>query len=150
MRKAVFVLIALALAWSFSSTLEPLSAQEVTSSQELQEGTWSGTLRGIGNRGPQDLIFEVKRIPDPHARWRSGTGEVLSVTLLPQQGRGSRRGPMPLSDVRLQGETLSYRVTILKLDCSLMRQADGNFAGECVNEEDEGQILQLTMIRPTG
>ncbi len=142
MRKAVFVLIALALGWSFPSTLH---------AQELQEGTWSGTLTGLGGggRGPQDVIFEVTRIPDPHARWRSGTGEILSVTLLPE-GRGRRRGPMPLSDVRLQGETLSYRVTILQLDCSLTRQADGNFAGECINEYDEGQILQLTMIRPTG
>ncbi len=146
MRKVVFVLIALALGWSFPSTLH---------AQELQEGTWSGTLTGLGGggRGPQDVIFEVKRIPDPHARWRSGTGEVLSVALLPQ-GRLTRLrgpGPMPLSDVRLKGETLSYRVTILQLDCSLMRQADGNFAGECVDEEeDEGQIFQITMIRPTG
>ena len=47
----------------------------------------------------------------------------MSVTLLPQ-GRGRRRGPMPLSDVWLKGDTLSYRVTILKLDCSLTPQAD--------------------------
>ena len=81
MRKVVFVL-ALALSWSFPSILH---------AQELQEGRWTGTFERLGGFGQQsrDVVFEVTRIPDPHSRWRSGIGEILSVTLLPQ-GRSAQ------------------------------------------------------------
>jgi hypothetical protein len=53
----------------------------------------------------------------------------------------------PLSDVRLDGENLSYAIPALEVRCSLMRQKDGGFAGKCA-PLNAGGGFQMTMIPP--
>ena len=134
-KSAVLLICACGVAVSFSSTLQ---------AQELQEGTWSGTLT-LQNQG-QALSVEVKKITDPHWRWRAGTEEVLSATLTFPLGQ------VPLSEIRLEGEQLSYSFTVpqigAKVSCGLTLQAEGSYDGECAVEGGGGPTIQVTLTPP--
>jgi hypothetical protein len=115
--------------------------------QVLQEGTWSGTRVRVGRAGnpqTQRVSIEVKKAPDPHAGWRSEKRELWNVTLVAPNGRA------PLSDVRLEGDSLSfaYRQEI-EFTCQLKRQADGAFEGQCASPDD-GRRLRMTLNPPKG
>ena len=131
----VAVLTTLAPAGWFSSTLR---------AEELEEGTWSGSLR-LGNQSlPANL--EVKRVQDPHWRWRPGGEKVLSVT----------QGGQPVSDILLESGKLTYSAGLPpliggRINCSLELQEDGTYAGTCVLEGEEvGQAAQITLTPPAG
>lgn len=137
-RPVVLLGFAIALAWSFSSALQ---------GQELQEGTWSGSW--INTRGdnprPQSVSIEVKKIPDPHSRWRPGKGELLSITFVLPQGRAQ------VSDLRLEKGTLSYssRVTTGDtINCRLDLRKDGTYEGDCVGEGGGNPRRHLTLTPP--
>lgn len=131
MRKLVLVLFGCVLVWSFSSTLEPLAAQETASSQEIREGTWLGSLTRP-NGSAMGVTFEVKKVPDPHSRWRPGKGELLSITATFSRGF---LGSVPLSNIRLESETLSFWIPFRKLACSLRLEQGGDYAGECTGAD---------------
>ncbi len=89
MRRVVFALIALALSWSLLSILH---------AQELREGRWSGSRTNPDNGNTQAISLEVKKIADPHWRWRASTEELLSTTLTDSQGQ------VLVTDIQLDAE----------------------------------------------
>ena len=136
MRKVVFVLIALALSWSLPSILH---------AQELREGTWSGSQSNPNNGNTQAVSLEVKKIADPHWRWRASTEELLSATLI------GRQGQFLVSEIRLDAEKLSYSYTLRqggRVNCNLTRQQDSSYAGDCVPQDGGGRRL-VTLTPPT-
>ncbi len=100
------------------------------SAQMLQEGDWTGTaITPTGE--PFDLVYTV-----------SNTDEALAI-MLEVAGQGS----FPLQNIDLQGETLTFALNAGgALSCTLMKQEDGRFEGECVDLS--GSSGQLTMIPP--
>jgi len=135
-RSVAHLCIAIALAWSLTSTLQ---------GQQLQEGTWSGTwVRARGrNPRPRSVSLEVKKTPDPHWRWRAAQGEVLTATFAGQEGRSQ------LSDIQLDKETLSYSYLAgdAKVNCRLNLRPDGAYEGECVGEGGSPRAT-LTLTPP--
>ena len=115
------------LACSFSFTLQ---------GQELQEGTWTGTATRFNQRQnqvqSQPASLEVKRVPDPHWRWRPGGGELLSVKFVVQLG--NRAQPAQVSGFRLENGTLtySYQQDDAEVSCRLNVRKDGAYEGDCV------------------
>ena len=101
--------------------------------QALQEGTWPGTI--VRDNGPpEDASFEVKI-----------EAQKLTITY------NSPVGAIPLEDIRLEGDTLSYVYTIgggLNISCTLKQQEDGSYTGQCMNSEGLGG--RHTMNPPTG
>lgn len=134
MKRSTFIL---ALAWFLAAALQ---------GQEFQEGTWSGTSVRVGGRNnnpqAQRVSLEVKKIPDPHWRWRPGKGEVLNVTFIMPQGRAQ------VSDLRVEKGSLSfwYRQEVL-VTCRLDRQADDVYQGECVGDGD-ARRFRVTLTPP--
>ena len=124
MRKSTFAAVVglAAAAWLSSSSLQ---------AQELKEGRWSGirTLVETGAewdplmdrfRAPLNVAWEVER-----TQGRNG----VSITLV------HALGSAPLTNVRLEGETLSYSFIVPgrsnRADCRLTLQEDGSYAGDC-------------------
>ena len=97
--------------------------------QTLQEGTWEGTTvlpNGSSNRTDFDVTIE--------------NGE---LTILYH----SVQGPMLLSDISLDGATLSYTFSPgVLVRCEVQRQDDGSYAGDC--KTGNGQIGRHTMKPP--
>ena len=130
-RATVLLVFVMALAWSSSSAVQ---------AQALQEGTWSGTgTQPNGNT--QTFSIEVTRIPDPHWRWRPSRGKLLIATVVRPQGRTT------LSDIRLDGETLSYTGRFTgsgDVRCVLNLQPDGEYQGQCVLGGGARQLVTWT------
>lgn len=136
MRRVVFALIALALSWSLPSILH---------AQELPEGTWSGSQTNPNNGNTQIFSLEVKKIADPHWRWRASTEELLSTTLTGGQLQ------VLVTDIQLDAEKLSYSYTARQgglVNCNLTLQQGSSYAGECVRQDGGGRRL-VTLTPPT-
>jgi hypothetical protein len=135
MRKLAVVLIVAGVIGPFASIFQ---------AQELALGKWTG--KSTNPQGvAQDITFEFATTPDPLARWRVGTGVFLIGTLTAGQAK------LPLRDIRLDGEKLSYVATQpngVQQQCSLTRQKDGSFAGKCVRTGGNRATLETTMIPP--
>lgn len=136
MRRVVFALIALALSWSLPSILH---------AQELPEGNWSGSQTNPNNGNTQAIFLEVKKIADPHWRWRASTEELLSATLTGGQLQ------VLVTDIQLDAEKLSYSYTARQgglVNCNLTLQQGSSYAGECVRQDGGGRRL-VTLTPPT-
>ncbi len=136
MRRVVFALIALALSWSLLSILH---------AQELPEGTWSGSQTNPNNGNTQIFSLEVKKIADPHWRWRASTEELLSATLTGGQFQ------VLVTDIQLDAEKLSYSYTARqggRVNCNLTLQQGSSYAGDCVPQDGGGRRL-VTLTPPT-
>lgn len=135
-----YSILLIAVACVFVSTLE---------SQELSEGTWSGTVvrigQGQGNPQPQRVSLEVKKSPDPHATWRPGKGDVWNVTFVFQQGRSQA------TNLRLENGSLSFshKRGDIQMNCRLDRQPDGAYQGQCVGDGD-ARRFRITLTPPKG
>lgn len=119
--------------------------------QDLQIGTWTGTilrLRASGNQNPQPqrVSLEVKTVPDPHSSWRPGRGELLDIVFV---GPGNQ-GRNPVADFSDKASlSFSYRREDTVTKCRLDRQPDGSYEGQCVGEED-GRRFRITLNPPKG
>ena len=95
----------------------------------LQEGTWAGTTLlpdGSAHRTDFDIAIE--------------NGE-LTITYR------SIQGPLPLADISLDGDTLSYTFSAgVLVRCAVQRQDDGSYTGECTT--GNGETGQHTMTPP--
>ena len=135
-RSIVHLGLAIALAWSLSSTLQ---------GEQLKEGTWSGTWVRVGgsnpNPRPRSVSIEVKKGPDPHWRWRLGQGELWSATIV-----ADRRVRSQLSNVQLDKWTLSYSFQHkdATVNCRLSLREDGAYEGDCVGVGLGQRHLTLT------
>lgn len=116
MRKSTFAAVVglAAAAWLSSSSLQ---------AQGLEEGRWSGIRTDPGNPNAPalDVAWEVDMNP---------TGDGVSITLVHIGGSLA-----PLTNVRLEGETLSYSFIVPsagnQADCRLTLQEDGSYEGAC-------------------
>lgn len=130
MRKLACVLATLGMMIGLASTLV---------AQELQEGKWAIRVTQP-NGNIVNITLEVNRtFPDPHARWRLGAGKLVTFTAM----RG--QNAMQIRDVSLDGEKLSWLAEGPIARCSLTRQKDGSYAGECVNANGGGAKRPITM-----
>jgi hypothetical protein len=118
---------------------------------ELPRGKWTGT-RTPNNNNPNaaaaDVTFELNQFPDPHGRWRIGTGVFVIATMIVNP-----RTKLTLTDFRLEGENLTYLIPqqqaqANELQCTLTRQKDGSFAGLCPRTRDKIAGFKVTMVPP--
>jgi len=97
--------------------------------QTLQEGTWEGTTvlpDGSSVQTNFDVTIE--------------NGE-LAITY------HSVQGPVPLTDISLDGDTLSYTFSAgVAVRCVVQRQEDGGYTGEC--KTGNGETGRHTMTPP--
>ncbi|HEV8125041.1 MAG TPA: hypothetical protein VGP80_12395 [Gemmatimonadales bacterium] len=117
----------------------------------LRNGTWTGS--SVSNGGEEvRLSFEVRT-----------SGDTISIVVaVPEQGS------LPFTGIRLANDTLWFtiqpgaRESVRRVDdttrvsfepspdvnCVLLRQADGSFAGNCI-VGDTGESAALRMVPPT-
>jgi len=101
-----------------------------SSAQSLPNGTWTGAATPPGE-APLALTFEV-----------SSSGDSLSILI-----RTADRGDYPVSDARLDGGTLTFKfMPAMAAECSLKKQENGSFVGECVSEG--GMSVAMVMMPP--
>ncbi len=97
--------------------------------QTLQEGTWEGTTV-LPDGSSVDTNFDVT----------IENGE-LAITYHFLQG------PVPLIDISLDGDTLSYTFSAgVAIRCVVQRQDDGSYTGEC--KSGNGETGRHTMKPP--
>jgi hypothetical protein len=104
-------------------------------SQDVPEGRWSGTLTpSTADAASIPVVTEV----------RYGDG-LLSVTLDGLQGQGAE--PISARNPRVRGETLAFAFTEpydrLLVECTVVRRADGAFAGRCMDGREPWADLIL-------
>lgn len=103
--------------------------------QSLSSGTWTGSATPPGEE-PLALTYDV-----------GVSGDSISILI-----RTPDRGDYPASDTRLSGDTLTFKfMPALAAECSLVKQGDGSFVGECLSEG--GMSITLVMkppARPAG
>jgi hypothetical protein len=120
-------------------------SSSMISGQDLQEGTWGGTLTRANPNNPrpqrQKFALEFKKAPDPHWAWRPGAGDTWNVTVIGQGGRAQAIG------FRVEGDALSfsYRRQDTIMTCQLARQPDASFEGNCVGDGDPA-VFRLSLI----
>ena len=104
--------------------------------QDLQEGTWTGTLTPMNHpEMATPLTYDVR-----HA------GDSLAISL---RATGSP-DPITARDIALTADTLSFAFNEPEADvllrCTLGRQEDRSYAGRCADAE--GKWAAFTMISP--
>ena len=98
--------------------------------QSLSSGIWTGTATPPGEE-PLPLTYDV-----------GVSGDSISILI-----RTSDRGDYPASDTRLAGDTLTFKfMPALGAECSLVKQGDGSFVGDCLSEG--GMSMTLVMKPP--
>ena len=97
--------------------------------QMLQEGTWEDTtVLPSGSSVQTDFDVTVEN------------GELASTY-------HSVQGPLPLTDISLEGDTLSYTFSAgVLVRCVVERQDDGSYTGEC--KTGNGETGRHTMKPP--
>src|SRR5690606_27200652 len=86
-----------------------------SAAQQLPSGTWSGTMTPPGG-SPLEVTFQV--------------GEVDGALAMVM--RRDPEGDMPLRDVRLAGDELTFWwFPGVRVECTLRRAGDGSFEGPC-------------------
>ena len=119
-------------------------------SQDLQEGTWSGSMVRVGGNNPrpqvQKISIEVKKVSDPHWAWRPGGGDVWTVMFVGGPNQGVRA---QVTDLHVDNQSIafSYKRQDLRTICRLNRQPDGNYEGECTGEDDPVRF-RMTLLPP--
>ncbi len=118
-----------------SVTLLTIWVTTPVGAQELERGTWTGTLSVAGTA--ITLTYEVGE-----------TDGALSIVMSwPEEGLSTA-----FSDLKLDGDELTFWVeTDGRFDCRLLRKEDGSFEGACTDgsgrPNGEGT---LTMLPPSG
>ena len=97
--------------------------------QTLQEGTWVGATI-LPDGSVVQTNFDVT----------TENGE-LAITY------HSMQGPVPLTDISLDGDTLSYTFSAgIEVQCVVQRRDDGSYTGEC--KTGNGETGRHTMTPP--
>ncbi len=118
--------------------------------QEVPLGAWSGSVSNPGsqNRGPQPASLDLKKVPDPHWRWRGGPRDVLTGIFVAGQAK------FELSTIHFDGDTLAYAFTNDERDgrvqCELKRQMDGSYEGDCSGAGFRRHVLLRPPDNPPG
>jgi hypothetical protein len=103
--------------------------------QALRSGVWTGSATPPGQE-PLALTYDV-----------STAGDSISILM-----RTSDRGDYPVTEAKLVGDTLTFRFRPGALvQCTLLKQGDGSFSGECVGEDDlRATLVMIPPANPTG
>ena len=114
-----------------------LLAMGVTTSvdaQEMERGTWTGTMSPPGNPSVA-VTYEVGE-----------TDGALSIVMTaPEVGES-----MTFSDVKLDGDELTFWWEPGgRVDCTLLRKEDGSFEGICTDGSGPSGEGTLTMLPPS-
>ena len=110
-------------------TLLAICVTTPVGAQELERGTWTGTM--VPPRGDSGVavMFEVGE-----------TDGALSIVVT--MGRGGRS--LAASEVKLNGDELTFRLEpSFRADCTLLRKEDGSFEGVCAGPDGEGTVTML-------
>ena len=103
--------------------------------QELEQGTWTGTLTPPPG-GEVPVTFEV-----------GGTDGALSIVM----SAPLVEPPMVFNDVKLDGDELTFWwAPDIRLDCRLLRREDGIFEGPCSDGSGPAGEGILKMLPPSG
>ncbi len=103
--------------------------------QELEHGTWTGTLTPPPG-GEVPVTFEV-----------GGTDGALSIVM----SAPLVEPPMVFNDVKLDGDELTFWwAPDIRLDCRLLRKEDGSFEGPCSDGSGPAGEGILKMLPPSG
>lgn len=112
------------------------------SGQDVPVGMWNGTVSNPNNRNTPPASLDLKKVPDPHWRWRAGPREVLQGTF------AAANDKFEVGTVRLDGDTLAFTFANAERDshvqCELKRQQDGGYEGACAGEGFNRRL----MLRP--
>lgn len=102
--------------------------------QQLEEGNWTGTATGPDGM-TYDVIYEIKNTEE---------GQTLTLQV-PEAGMA-----VPAEELKLEGDKLTFffAVDMDSIACSLERQDDGSFEGECIDQDGGGGWL--VMKPPSG
>lgn len=122
------------------------AAPQSAAGQELPLGNWNGTAMRLdnNNQNRQPRVLVVKKGPDPHAAWRGGSGELVTVGFGGNQNNLADVTAIALSDGRL---TFSYRDGEFAVACALLyQQKDNNYLGDCTRED--GRPWRVTLNPP--
>jgi hypothetical protein len=115
--------------WTLTLGLTALCHSTLTA-QSLTSGTWTGSTTQPGE-APLTLMFDV-----------SSVGDSLSILI-----RTPDRGDYPVSEAKLTGETLTFKfLPALGAVCTLKKQIDGSYSGDCVSEG--GMSVTMVMTPP--
>ena len=109
--------------------------------QELSVGTWTGTIRAMSgpmrNANTRPVSIVVKKIPDPHWRWRTSGDLLVATFIVPGNS-------YELSGLVLKNDKLSYSFASPTNDepvrCVLSRQPEGGFEGDCAGGDFNRRI----------
>ena len=103
--------------------------------QELERGTWTGTMSPPGSPSVA-VTYEVGE-----------TDGALSIVMsVPEVGQS-----MAFSDVKLNGDELTFWWEPgPRVDCTLLRKEDGSFEGICTEGSGPDGEGTLTMLPPSG
>ena len=107
------------------------AAPQSAAGQELLFGNWNGTAMRLdnNNQNRQPRVLVVKKVPDPHAAWRGGSGELVTVGFGANQNGLADVTAIALSEGRL---TFSYVDGERPVTCVLLfQQKDNNYMGDC-------------------
>ena len=116
-------------------TLLALLVMSPVGAQELERGTWTGTMTPPPG-GNIPVTFEVDEAD-------GALSIVMSAPLV--------EPPMVFRDVKLDGDELTFWWTPdIRLDCTLLRAEDGSFEGICTDGTGPGGEGTLKMTPPSG
>ncbi|MGI9175040.1 MAG: hypothetical protein ACR2GR_06960 [Rhodothermales bacterium] len=121
---------------AFALTVLLIVCSAQTQAQDLQEGTWTGTLTPMNHpERATPLTYDVR-----HA------GDSLTITFALSDLPDS----VVTRDITLTADTLSFAFNEPEADvllrCALGRQEDQSYAGRCADAE--GKWAAFTMVPP--
>ena len=103
--------------------------------QELEQGTWTGTISPPDDGDPVAVTYEV-------GETNGSLSIVMSAPLI--------QPPMVFSDVKLEGDELTFWwEPCVRVDCALLRREDGSFQGMCTEGTGPAGEGVLTMLPPS-
>jgi hypothetical protein len=98
--------------------------------QSLPTGLWTGSVTPTGEE-PLALTFEV-----------TVSGDTISIMMITPD-----RGSYPVENAQYKDDTLTFVFHPgPRVQCSLPRQSDGSYTGECKGEDDLSAVM--TMVPP--
>ena len=120
----------------FTLTLLLAVCSAPSQAQDLQEGTWTGTLTPMNHpEMATPLIYDVRHV-----------GDSLAITLTSPALPDS----VVMREITLTADTLSFAFNEPEADvllrCALGRQEDGSYTGRCADAE--GKWATFAMIAP--
>jgi hypothetical protein len=109
----------------------PLLVLAPAHAQNLETGTWAGSVTAPGETLPMDVTYDVKM-----------NGDTIGITV-----NAGEHGTFPFRDVRLSDQTLTFWFSPgVRVECTLTRREDGAFAGPC--RDSEGGNASMVMVPP--